>query len=156
MNNISQKIESMKILELRDYAKNLGIKSAYKYKKNELKELVYDFLNKNKIEEKNQPSDTKIENKPKNNEPEKSSEPPLLDYAPKSQAGEYKQHIEKEKEKNRESLKPQAEKKEETPAPQPEKRDKTFQTESRDKKDGEYKKFERPYYQKKVQDGRRA
>ena len=91
----------MKILELRDYAKTLGIKSAYKYKKKELKELVYDFLNKNKIEEENQPSDKKTENKPKINESEKDSKPPLLDYAPKSQAGEYKQHIEKEKRKRK-------------------------------------------------------
>ena len=154
MNNISQKIEGMKILELRDYAKGLGIKSAYKYKKNELKDLVYDFLNKNKTEDKNQTSDTKSTEKSESKikKSENGSEPALIDYAPKSQAGEYKQHIEKEKEKKQESLKPQAEKKEEIPAPQPEKRDKTFQTESRDKKDGEYKKFERPYYQKKVQE----
>ena len=164
MNNTSQKIESMKILELRDYAKSLGLKSVYKYKKNELKELVYDFLNKNKIEEKKQPSDKKIESKPKNKESEKplkseksekSSEPSLIDYAPKSQAGEYKQHIEKEKEKNRESTKPQAKKKEEDQKSQPEKKDKASQTENQDKKDGKYgesKKSERPYYQKKVQE----
>ncbi len=154
----------MKILELRDYAKSLGLKSVYKYKKNELKELVYDFLNKNKIEEKKQPSDKKIESKPKNKESEKplkseksekSSEPSLIDYAPKSQAGEYKQHIEKEKEKNRESTKPQAKKKEEDQKSQPEKKDKASQTENQDKKDGKYgesKKSERPYYQKKVQE----
>ena len=99
----------MKILELRDYAKSLGLKSVYKYKKNELKEMVYDFLNKKETEKKNTSSDTKPTAKSENKseksavsvKPEKKSEPSLIDYAPKSQANQYKQHIEKEKEKEK-------------------------------------------------------
>ncbi len=164
MNNNSQKIESMKILELRDYAKSLGLKSVYKYKKNELKEMVYDFLNKKETEKKNTSSDTKPTAKSENKseksavsvKPEKKSEPSLIDYAPKSQANQYKQHIEKEKEKEKNKrediLKPQFEKKEENFKPQTDRKEYQFKNDNRDKKDIDNKKIERPYYQKKVQE----
>ncbi len=158
MNNASQKIESMKILELRDYAKTLGLKSAYKYKKNELKELVYELLNKSKNAENVQsekpadkPENKEAEKPVKSVKSEKSSEPSLIDYAPKSQAVAYKQHIEKEKNKKAENPKPQADKKEET-KPQPEQKEKPQKSDSGDKKDGGEKKYERPHYQKKVQE----
>lgn len=154
----------MKILELRDYAKSLGLKSVYKYKKNELKEMVYDFLNKKETEKKNTSSDTKPTAKSENKseksavsvKPEKKSEPSLIDYAPKSQANQYKQHIEKEKEKEKNKrediLKPQFEKKEENFKPQTDRKEYQFKNDNRDKKDIDNKKIERPYYQKKVQE----
>ena len=41
-----EKIQSMKILELKEYAKTLGIKSVYKLKKKELLEVISETLNK--------------------------------------------------------------------------------------------------------------
>ena len=44
-----KKIEDMKITELKDYAKTLGMKGVYKLKKKELLETISEFLKKMKI-----------------------------------------------------------------------------------------------------------
>ena len=43
-----EKLENMKIVELREYAKNLGLKGVSKLKKQELIEAVSDFIENEK------------------------------------------------------------------------------------------------------------
>lgn len=45
-----EKLENMKIVELREYAKNLGLKGVSKLKKQELIEAVSDFIENEKAE----------------------------------------------------------------------------------------------------------
>ena len=51
-----EKLENMKIVELREYAKNLGLKGVSKLKKQELIEAVSDFIENEKLFNMGQPA----------------------------------------------------------------------------------------------------
>ena len=95
----SEKLESMKILELKEYAKTLGIKGAYKLKKNELIEVISEFLSNNKeekTEQETQNEEPKPEQKESNPEQKESKPEPCqktverkMERPQKSQTIEY-------------------------------------------------------------------
>lgn len=69
-----EKLENMKIVELREYAKNLGLKGVSKLKKQKLIEAVSDFIENEKsgkTEEVKNPSEAPNQALQKNNVSEK-------------------------------------------------------------------------------------
>ncbi len=179
MNNDLEKVQGMKLAELRDYAKELGIKGSYKYKKQELTDVITRLLTE---KEKSEKSRGKAKATPKKRgsskkkaEPEKktetekkgepqktsapsenNSEPNLIDYAPRNRAEEYRKSYEKvseakaaEKEEDAPDSK-EAEKKETaSEEAAPEKRE--TQGEQKGKKYGGPGKGEKPNYQQSSQ-----